>query len=353
MTLAALVPRLLADGHAVTLLYRRDSPFTRVQVDQPKSFAGVETLGLYAPVLWTAVRLSIALWWHRPDVLFLPAHSVPLYVPWSVRVVVVVHGLEYETVPEGYSTLDRILMRLFVRRAAERADRIVAVSQATRTNLVQYYDIPESKIIVSYEGLVTADPTAVSEHTQELSSVSAQVNSVFMGRLEVRKNVGRILAAWREILNHSSISKPTGELHFLGRLGFGGESFVQLAKNTPKTTVHGYVSETKKQELLAPGNVLIYPSLDEGFGLPVLEGVARGLVVVTSLVGSLPEVAAQGAVFVNPYDVQSIARGWQLAVDRESLRTWLPPRAKDNLGRFSWGSHATTIAETLTPRLED
>lgn len=343
MTLAALVPKLLSASHAVTLVYRKDSPWHQVHVDQPASFAGASTLGLYAPVLWTAVRLSIALWWHRPDALFLPAHSVPLFVPKSVRVVVVVHGLEYETVPEGYSAISRILMRLFVRRAAERADHIVAVSQATRTNLMYYYGIPESKISVSYEGLVT-EATAGTSVVSVPGTLEKSLHSVFMGRIEVRKNVARILSAWQEILQHS---KTPGELHLLGRLGFGGESIRKRAQTTLQTTVHGYVTDTEKHNLLHSGGVLVYPSLDEGFGLPVLEAAASGLTVVTSLVGSLPEVAAQGAVLVNPYDVHSIARGWQLVLEREALRQWIAPRARHNLARFSWSHHATDLARIL------
>jgi glycosyltransferase involved in cell wall biosynthesis len=343
MTLAALVPKLLSASHAVTLVYRKESLWHRVNVEQPANFAGVTTLGLYAPMLWTAVRLSIALWWHRPDVLFLPAHSVPLFVPQSVRVVVVVHGLEYETVPEGYSTISRILMRLFVRRAAERADHIVAVSQATRTNLIRYYSIPAAKISVSYEGLVTEAASGASAISTP-SALEESLHSVFMGRIEVRKNVARILSAWQEVLQDS---KAPRELHLLGRLGFGGERIVQVAQSTPNTTVHGYVTDTEKQVLLRSGGILVYPSLDEGFGLPVLEAAAEGLTVVTSLTGSLPEVAAQGAVLVNPLSVHSIARGWQLVLEREPLRRWIDLRARHNLTRFSWAHHATDLAQIL------
>lgn len=344
MTLAALVPKLLSASHEVTLIYRKESLWHKVRVDQPEGFAGVTTLGLYAPILWTAVRLSIALWWHRPDALFLPAHSVPLFVPRSVRVVVVVHGLEYETVPEGYNAISRILMRLFVRRAAERADHIVAVSQATRANLIRYYGISAAKISVSYEGLVTESMVGIST-TPPPAAIGIPFHSVFMGRIEVRKNVARILSAWQEILRNS---QNLGQLHLLGRLGFGGEGIVRIAEYTPQTIVHGYVTDAEKHDLLQTGGVLVYPSLDEGFGLPVLEAAAQGLTVVTSLVGSLPEVAAQGAVLVNPRDVNSIARGWQLVLERKALCQWLAPRAAHNLTRFSWSHHATDLAQALS-----
>ena len=107
--------------------------------------------GLWAPRFWTQVRLSIEMLLHRPEVLFVPAHTVPIIHP--KQTIVTIHGLEYEFVPESYSWYERIYMRFSIRNSVRWAEKVIAVSENTKHDLVRLYGVSKEKINVVYEGV--------------------------------------------------------------------------------------------------------------------------------------------------------------------------------------------------------
>lgn len=111
----------------------------------------------------------------------------------------------------------------------------------------------------------------------------------------------------------------------------------------------GYVDEAKKWELLKQADVFLFPTLYEGFGIPVLEAQSVGVPVVTSNTSSLPEVAGQGAMFVDPESVESIAEGISAVLSNQELRSGIIERATINVGRFGWASCASNIAILMRP----
>jgi glycosyltransferase involved in cell wall biosynthesis len=327
--------------------------------DIPKTW---EVKELWGPRLWTQVRLAIEIWLHPPDVFFAPAHTVPWIHP--KETIVTVHGLEYEFCPEAYSWWERCYMRWSIKHSCRWASKIIAVSENTKRDLMKLYGVPEEKISVIYEGVEGGELGMKNEELGrnskfQIQNFKLQINSKFqiskpyfwfIGRIEARKNVARMIEAF------DMFKRKCGTEHKLvlaGKPGFGYEKI----EHSSDVLELGYVSGEEKWELLWSAEGFLFPSLYEGFGLPVLEAQAVGVPVLTSTTSSLPEIAChvarerrdeeKCAVFVDPLDVEDIALGIEkLALDR-GFRSAIIEGGLRNVKRFSWETCAKKIATLL------
>lgn len=300
-----------------------------------------QVVGLWSPRFWTKFRLSLEMLLRKPDVLFVPAHTLPLVG--AKKNIVVVHGLEYEVSPESYSWWERLYMRLSIRHSCQMADEVIVVSENTKRDVMHLYGIAESKLRVIYEGYAARVIKQVIKNEQ---SVLTPETLLFIGRLETRKNVVRIIEAF-EILKKTGFA---GKLLLVGRPGFGYEAIVEKRKASPYAEdilEKGFVSQQEKERLLSAASVFVFPSLYEGFGLPVLEAQAAGAPVVTSNTSSLPEVAGDAAVYVDPTSAKEIAAGIQRVLKSKEEAALLREKGYENIARFSWERCAREIAERL------
>jgi glycosyltransferase involved in cell wall biosynthesis len=268
------------------------------------------------------------------------------------KTVVTVHGLEYEFSPESYGFWERLYMRWSIRFSVRVADRVIAVSENTKRDLIRLYAVPEKKIQVIYEGF--AGPHSKNQDSRikiQESSPRFQIPDskffLFIGRLETRKNIVRMIEAF-EIFK-----AKTGLPHWLvlaGKPGYGYEAIrSKLQATSYKQDIHelGYVSEEEKWELLKDAEVFMFPSLYEGFGLPVIEAQSVGVPVITADISSLPEVAGEGAVLVNPLDSGEIAAAMKTLVTDPSKRADIIEEATRNVDRFSWAQCAREVAQAV------
>ncbi len=296
---------------------------------------------LCAPRLWTQVRLSLEMLFFPVDALFIPAHTAPLIHP--KKTIVTIHGLEYEFCPKAYSFLERWYMRLSIRFSCRAASTLIAVSENTKSDLMKLYGVPESKIQVVYEGY--EDQSTVSN--EQPTKKQEKPYLLFIGRLEERKNVVRIIEAF-EILKEQH--RIPHQLILAGKPGYGyGRIKYQISniKYRDEVVELGYVSEEEKWALLRGADVFIFPSLYEGFGIPVLEAQSSRVPVITSDISSLPEVGGEGVVTVNPLSPEDIAEGIQKVLSDEEWRGDIIKRATHNVSRFSWIRCAKEIEKLL------
>lgn len=297
-----------------------------------------ELVGLWAPRFWTQIRLSLEMFFHPVEALLVPAHTVP--VIHAGNTVVVVHGLEYEMSPKSYSWWERLYMRASIKYSVQAASKVIAVSQNTKADLEQFYQVPSEKIQVVYEGYESGS----SQQAAGSSQPEEQSHILFVGRIEERKNVKRIVEAF-EILKAKY--RVSHELILVGKPGFGYEAIkfkIQSSKFKSDIEELGYVSAEEKQRLLAEACVFIFPSLYEGFGLPILEAQAAGTPVVTSNTSSLPEVAGDGAIYVNPENPEDIAEKLHQVLTMPAMEYQsLVAKGYQNVERFSWEKCAEEI----------
>jgi glycosyltransferase involved in cell wall biosynthesis len=293
------------------------------------------------PFFWTQLGLSLEMFFHPVDVLFVPSHVVPIIHPKNT--IATIHGLEYEFFPEGYSFWDRIYMRLSIKASCRWAKKIVAVSENTKKDLIDLYKVPEDKIMVIYEGynnfqfiLPQRDPAEVVANSKSYL--------LFVGRLEARKNVIGIVKAF-EILKEKY--KISHQLILAGKFGHGADVIRGFTLSNKDIVELGFVSEEKKQELLKGADVFLFPSFYEGFGLPILEAQRSGVPVVTSNVSSMPEIAGDGALLANPNSPEEIAKAVFCLISDKILRDDIIKKGQENTKRFSWEECSVKIAKII------
>lgn len=253
----------------------------------------------------------------RLDVLHCPTHRGPLRSP--APLVVTVHDLAVFRHPDAFNRWARVYGRLVVPRVVAAARRVIAVSEFTKRELVELLRVPEERIRVVPNGIDGAfapdGPAAGGDYV------------LAVGTLEPRKNLPRLAEAAR---------RADVELRVVGARGWGD---VRLRGNGVRWL--GELPDAELAALYRGARCFAYPSLYEGFGIPVLEAMACGAPVVTSAGGATEEVAGGAAVLVDPLDASSIAAGIRAAADR---RAELARRGLERARRFTWADSAAGTA---------
>lgn len=303
------------------------------------------------PRLWTHLRLSAEMLAQPPDVLFVPAHVIPAVHP--RRSVVTVHDLGYLRYPETHRRRDWLYLDWSTRWSAQQAAAVLADSAATRADLVAAYGIAADKVHVVYLGrdeslARVTDPDALAEVRTRYGLGPRYL--LYVGTLQPRKNLARVLDAFAAIAGRPELMDV--QLVLAGKRGWLYDAlFAQVARLNlaGRVIFPGYVPDADLPALLSGALAFVYPSLYEGFGIPVLEAGACGVPVITSNTSSLPEVAGDTALLVDPHDVDAIAQAMYRLVTDEALRAELARRGQENVKRFSWEKCAR---ETLAVLVE-
>ncbi len=211
------------------------------------------------------------------------------------------------------------------RSAAERSDAVIAVSQFTATQVETLLRVDRSRIFVIPHGVPPPASAAVERENMVL----------FVGAIQRRKNVARLVRALEKM-------PPDWKLVLAGASdGFGAAEELRAVSDSPRRSsieILGYVSADDLHRLYRRASIFAFPSLDEGFGMPVLEAMAHGVPVVTSQCSALPEVAGDAAVLVDPLDSEALADALVRLVTNPELRDDLSRRGLERARTFTWES---------------
>lgn len=295
--------------------------------------------------VWTHSRFAAALWRDRPDVTFVPAHTLPLWFPGPA--VVTIHDLGYVYFPNAHAGFDRRYLEWSTRHSARRAKRIIADSLATVHDLAAHYNVSENRISLVYPG---ADETlARVEDPSTLAAVRARYGLpprflLFVGTLQPRKNIARIVqgyAAWRS--HHPD--RADVALVLAGQQGWLYDP--RWTEGVEGVIMPGYVAENDMAALYSAASALVFPTLYEGFGFPVLEAMQCGTPVITSNSSSLPEVAGDASLLIDPRDIPAIAEAIERIMSDDVLRSDLVTRGYEHARRFTWERAAEQTLLTL------
>jgi glycosyltransferase involved in cell wall biosynthesis len=317
--------------------------------------------------LWTHIGLAREIAARPPDALFIPAHVLPL--PQAIRhatrtvatrTVVTIHDVGYRHFPQAHPWRQRAYLDWSTWLAARFASAVVVDSDATRRDVQRFYHTPDARIAVAYPGplplveVTDAAREAVRALIPALPALAGGAATgeppyaLFIGTLQPRKNLRRLIYAWKMLLEDTCGPKPV--LLVAGAKGWGGEDIVgEVASLAVGDYVHfiGYVSDVDKAALLDGARAFVFPSLYEGFGFPVLEAQQAGVPVVCSNTSSLPEVAGDGAVLVDPLDTGALAGALRQVLYNHAARVRLIAAGRRNLSRFSWQHCAAVILRQL------
>ena len=309
----------------------------------------VEEVTIPWPRLWTHLRLSWEVTRRAPDVLFVPAHVLPIAHP--ARTVVTIHDLGYLHHPEAHTRGARYYLEWSTRFNARQASHIIADSESTRRDLLHHYGVPAGRISVVYPGGGTTDPSVVDPG--DLSRVKKRYGLpakylLYVGTIQPRKNLERLLEAYA-LLAQSNEGDDLG-LVIAGKKGWLFEGIYRRATELglgERVVFPGYVETNDLPALMSAATAFVLPSLYEGFSLPVLEAMSYGTPVICSNVSALPEVVGDAAWLVDPLNVGELAEAMRRVASDEKLRGDLRQRGFEQAARFSWDRCAREVLDVI------
>lgn len=285
----------------------------------------------------------------RPDVLFSPSHYIPLISP--VKRVFSIMDLSYEKFGADYfKQYDLQQLRRWTRLSAQKAKKIITISESAKADIMELYNVPASKLSVIYPGydeetFHSRIPVTKIQQIRDKYHIKGKY-FIFVGTLQPRKNIIRLIKAF------SKLGGGT-KLVIVGKKGWLYDEIFELVKRLgveQKVIFAGFAPTDDLPALFKGSVAYVLPSLYEGFGIPVIEAQACGAVTIVSRVSSLPEAAGDAAIYIeNPESVHHIAESLRLALSlSRARREALIDAGRANVKRFSWGQAATKTVETLT-----
>lgn len=310
----------------ILYLNGRENEEVAQEIVWPENF---ELKNIPFPRLWVHLRLCLAAWRDRVNMLFIPAQAMPALYPG--KTIVTLHGLEYEHYPQSYSAWRRFYLRQTTKFSLKKAAKIIAVSENTKKDLVKMYNGDPEKIKVVHHGFGERSSCVANEQ----NSLVEKHFLLSIGRLEARKNIVNLIKAF-ELLKKNGWS---GQLILAGRPGYGYEKIKKAIEESPykKDIIEkGFVSEEEKWNLLQSAAVFVFPSFYEGFGMPLLEAFAAAVPVVCSGSSSLPEVGEDACLYFDPNNIREISQKIKQVLDNNVLRQDLIAKGKSRLQNFSW-----------------
>jgi glycosyltransferase involved in cell wall biosynthesis len=307
----------------------------RFFASRPRGNLGMDVMVLPFARLWSQVRLPLALSAERPNLLFVPAHVIPF--AWPGKVLTVVHDLAFERHPEAYSFADRAYLQTTTRWAVARCPLLIAVSESTKEDLVELYGVAPDRVRVVPLGI--GPPSSSAAPSSRLAELG--LNGTFVlqvGRVERRKNQAAALAAVEKLEGVTLVvAGPERDLALSEQL-----------RGSARCRVLGRVDQPLLELLYKHAAAVIVPSLYEGFGLPVLEAMTRGKVVVAAKSSSLPEVGGEAILYFHPSaSSEQLAGILDVALKDRPLRTQLARLARARARKFTWDGTAAGVAAVI------
>ena len=307
-----------------------------------------EHLGTFAVrqnVREVAIKAPLKLWWDQIsvprlakreslDIVYNPKLSIPLWT--KSRTVLVMHGGEQFAIPHTFQWWDRIYFTIANKMYCKKATAIISMTQIGAGDIVRYMNADSAKIKVIHEAYNKECRVLATKETAPTKTKYRLPDRyiLFVGGFNPRKNLGNLLRAY-------SLVKDTLP-HDLVIVGFKrwkySQDFKLIEELGLQDRVHklDYVSDEDLVAIYNLADLFVFPSLYEGFGIPVLEAMACGCPVVSTKTGCTPEVAGDAAVLVNPYDYTEIANAIKKVLSDESVRTSLIKKGLERIHNFSW-----------------
>ena len=305
-------------------------------------------------VLWLQFILPGLLKQDNIDLLHAPCHVSParLHCP----LVITYHDMASWLFPEKFELFHRMAYQLLVPALTRRADRLIAVSESTKRDIVKLFKIAEDKITVVTEGanafFKPVTDSALLKKIKEKYSLPEKY-FLYVGMFEPRKNIPSIIEAFRRlkdkcILEHKLVL--VGKKGWMYKEIFNTVKSLKLASDVIFT---GYISDYELPLVYSGAEIFIFPSAYEGFGLPILEAMSCGLPVITSNISSMPEVSKGAALLVNPGVLEEIADAMEKIINDKPLKEAMIKKGLEEAKKYSWEKAAKETLEVYKAVLKN
>lgn len=312
------------------------------------TFPNAEWKILPARRLWSQYQLAKEVRLNPPDVLFVPSHVVPLFS--NVPTVVTIHDLAYKYFPKAYTSFSRRYLNFSTGVSVGKARRIIVPSTATAEDVLKYYKIDPKRIAIIPHGY---DAEQYQPKPTDENPPIADSYMFFVGRVESRKNVTLLVDAFallaKEIKNI--------QLVIAGKPGEGYELVTEKINALPepircRIIQTGYLSTSDSARYMRHAEAFVFPSLYEGFGLPLLEAMASGTPVIASSASCLPEVAGQAAILLPPQNALSWAAAMSRVVHQKDVADKMRAAGLERVKNYSWRAAAKQTLAVLNDAVQ-
>ena len=287
--------------------------------------------------IWEQVYLPWKLHKHRIDVYHGPSYVLPIFA--KNKMVLTIYDMTLFATHDWYNPISRFRVQKLLRASAKKAHKIIAGSENSKRDIIEILRVPEEKVRVIYIGVNDMYKPIDDQH--ELDSIKARYGItgrfvLHVGSLNPRKNIPRLIDAYgrlpAEILEEY-------QLVIAGKRSWKSEGIFAKVKQSgleDRVIFTGFVEDDDLPLLMNAADLLVFPSLYEGFGIPPLEAMACGTPVVASNASSIPEVVGDAALLFDPYNIEEMADAMYRALTDEQLRNELRRKGFERVKLFSW-----------------
>lgn len=319
----------------------------------PPNLPNYKIIKISSPLFWTQTRFASEIFKNNPDVLWMPMHNAPLIRRKKLKVITTIHDLAYKYFPDNFPKKDLLELNLLGNWAIKNSDKIIAVSESTKKDILKFYPkIKEDKIKVIYHGF-DADlfqketPKEKSEKILRSYKLKTKNYILYVGALQPRKNLKVLVDAFnlykREKYAESNhFSKEKGKelkLVLAGGKAWLWKEIIESIKKSPyreDIIVTGTIPFEEIAVLYKNAELFVFPSLYEGFGIPILEAFAAGIPVICSQNSSLPEAGGKAVRYFDSSSSSDLCRKIEEVLESDDLAKKLVERGRDQIQNFSW-----------------
>ncbi|HPN96935.1 MAG TPA: glycosyltransferase family 1 protein [Candidatus Moranbacteria bacterium] len=306
------------------------------------------------PFLWTQTRFSWEIIKDNPDVLWMPMQALPMIRKKKLKTVITVHDLAFKYFPRFFPAKDLRRLNFYGDYAIGNANKIIAISQSTKDDILKFYPaVGEDKIKVISHGFdraVYEKPRNMEKEAEVKKKYKIEGNYlIYIGAIQPRKNLEKLVEAFDLVKEVFSDLK----LVLAGEKAWLSEGvFEKIRKSPHKKDIicPGQVNFEDSGHLLRGALVFVFPSLYEGFGIPVLEAFASRVPVICSKNSSLPEVGGEAAVYFEDNDAKDLAEKIKEVMNDENLKQAHIAKGLEQIKKFSWEKCAQETLKYLKER---
>jgi glycosyltransferase involved in cell wall biosynthesis len=308
----------------------------------PASFPNYQIKKLKFFKLWTQTRFALEVWRDKVDVLWMPMHNIPLFRKKNLKTVVTIHDLAFKQFPQTFPKKDLWQLNFLTDQAVKSADKIIAVSQSTKDDILKFYpQIKEEKIKVIYHGFnadlyqYKFDIKLRDKLLESYDLISGQY-VLYVGAIQPRKNLITLVRAF-EIFKKEN--KNNIKLVLAGGKAWNWQESIEAVKNSPEKddiVLTGKISFNDLAIIQQNAIAFVFPSLYEGFGIPVLEAFAAGTPVICAKNSSLYEVGGEAVEYFESLDVIELTQKIAKVIGDLSLQKDMIRLGYLQVDKFSW-----------------
>lgn len=330
-------------------IYLKDLP----RDDFPRPSSNWEYHRVGPNKFWTQIGLPLHLFLKRdkPDVFFSPGHYAPRFSP--VPTVISIMDLAFFHFPEYFTKKDLAQLKSWTDYSVRKAKAIITISESSKNDILKEYGVTANKIHVVYPGI--KDAATLIPHIYPMQELQTKYGIskefiLFVGTLQPRKNISRLIEAFSELIKQKKYHDSSLQLVIVGKKGWQYEPILGSPKKfgiEDKVKFLDFVPDEELAMLYKNALCFAFPSLYEGFGLPILEAMKLGCPVITSNISSMPEAGGDAALYVNPRDVEDITKKLDKVVSSSDLRREMVEKGKKQAQKFSWEKAAKETLNVL------